>query len=187
MHKAHFSIDKETYLKRLEKGVYKSSWDQLWHRDIPNDFDTFHKYLVRVGHEWGWDSMKDRFSAAAMNPKLSHPETKLRELMEQDRVVGYTLILSPAQKLKDRFWNAADHSGVIEIENLGLFPEECGGGKGWSFFEMQFKDLFQRYGTVYWSMSSTNHPHLQAYYERKGMNLLATDNLQLHTPTLAAE
>ncbi len=176
MHKVHFQLDKADYKERVADGRYKTEWGPLWHRDIPKEYETFKDYLVRVGHRWGWDSMTDRFGAAAMGKKLQAPETRLRELMEADRVVGYTLILSPAAKLKDRFWNAS--ARVIEIENLGLFPEECGGGKGWSFFEMQFKDLFQHYDTVYWSMSSTNHPHLQAYYERQGMKVLDVDHIK---------
>ncbi len=175
MHKVHFELDRETYLKRVAAGEYETQWGDLHWREALKDYDLFHSYLVRVGHDWGWDRMADRFGEAAMNPKLADPETHLRELMEGNRIIGYTLILPPASKLKERFWSSATHNKVIEIENLGLFPEECGGGRGWSFFEMQLADLFQRYDTVYWSMSSTNHPRLQSYYERQGMKTLAVD------------
>jgi len=186
MYKDHFLLSANDYQRGLESGLYQQSWGPLWWRDIPKEYDTFKKYLVSVGHQWGWDKMNDRFSEAAMRPKLQHPETRLRELMDGQRIVGYTLIVPPAPKIKTRFLSGA--ASAIEIENIGLFPEECGKGMGGSFLDMQFADLFGRYASVYLSSSSTNHPHIAGFYQKMGMEHLEREYVDRlwQEPVLAA-
>lgn len=84
--------------------------------------------------------------------------------------------------MKDRFWDAARNERVIEIENLGLFPGEEGGGRG-KRFEMFFDRLYKEYDVVYWSQNNVHSPSLSEFYrERLGMTLLATDQVKDFRP-----
>ena len=135
-------------------------------------FSSFDYNLKKVGEPWGWPLMKGRFSKEVITPTLQDPETKLRILTADEKPIGYALIIGADEGLSDKFWSAANRNKIVEILTIGLYPNECGRGRGWSFFEMQFQDLFKGYDTVYWSSSGSNHPGLAAFYERMGVEVL---------------
>ncbi len=131
----------------------------------------------RVGRiPWGWIN-KEIYDPPVLAGRLRDPNTRLYDLYDGDRAVGYALIVAPERSLTQRFWGAANDQSVIEIENLALYPGEEGGGRGWSFFQLVMSDLYRSYDTVYWSQSSSNYETLFDYYTRQGMRHLATDEV----------
>ena len=184
-----FAITKEQYVKRVANNDMQSQWDGISFEEVvPPRYAVFLSNLKKVGEEWGWDLMKNRFNEAVMKPKLSDPKTKLRVFLEDDndndnglKRVGYVLAVPADQKLKAHFWGGSDPK-VMELVTIGLYPEACGQGKGWPYFEMQFKDLFENHGydVVYWSSSSSNHPNLVDFYKRMGIEVLETREVPDH-------
>lgn len=185
--KNHFSIDKKTYKRSVLSGHFRTAWDNLSIEEVRPTYEDFKPMLDLVSTKWYW-SGKDIYEEETLRTRLAHPETRLFHLKDGDEKVGYALIVSTeGTGLKDRFWKASGNKRVVEIENLALFPGQEGGGRGKAYFEMLFKDLFQKYDVVYWSMSSTNYPTLLEFYKRMGMTLLAQDPVKDFRPGMSEQ
>ena len=181
--KYHYEKDKKTYERQVAQGMLRVEWPEgLSVREVEPTLENFMPLINRVSLKWHWNR-QERYNDGSLEAKLAHPETRLFELCDGDKAVGYAFITSPGQSLKDRFWDAARNERVIEIENLGLFPGEEGGGRGKKFFEMFFDRLFKEYDVVYWSQNNVHSPSLSEFYrERLGMTLLATDQVKDFRP-----
>lgn len=176
--KNHFALNRTDYTKGLLSGRYKNKWrPELDARPITPTEDKLSEFQEKM-EKWGWPD-QDRYNDGSLPAKLLNHETTMFELMDdtvsETDPIGYSFITAPSASVKERFWGAA-HYPVIEIENLGLFPDNEGGGRGKAYFEMMFDQYFKRYETVYWSQHETHSPTLKKFYlEKIGMKLLATD------------
>lgn len=176
--KNHFALNRTDYTKGLISGRYKNKWRSNLHiRSIAPTEDKLCELQQKM-KKWHWPA-QDRYNNGSLPTKLAHPETELFELMDDivsnNNSIGYSFVTAPASSVKERFWGATNHS-VIEIENLGLFPDNEGGGRGKAYFEMMFDRYFKDYETIYWSQHETHSPTLKKFYlEKMGMTLLATD------------
>lgn len=171
--KNHFALAAENYQKGLESGRYNTSWpNNLAMIQIPATLANYSPLVKRLGEKWGWDK-QDRYNGAALAQKLENPSAALYLLKDAGEVVGYSFASAPADTIKARFFGAAR---VVEIENLGLFPGNEGGGRGKAYFEMLFTRYFKDHDVVYWSQHETHAPTLSRFYKEKmGMTLLARD------------
>ena len=170
--KHHFAMSRDAFSARRRD--WEAPRDGLWIKLVLANADLV---LDRVGRiEWGWIN-KEIYDGPALANRLKDPHTRLYDLYDGDRAVGYALIVAPERRLKQRFWGAAQNQSVIEIENLALYPGEESGGRGWSFFQLVMTELYKRYDDVYWSQSSSNYPTLFDYYKRQGMEHLASDEV----------
>lgn len=126
--KNHFALHRTDYIRGLVEGRYAGVWpDNLSIHRIDATPQNFHPLQDRVSERWQW-SNQPRYVDGAFNERLADKETALFELRDREQVIGYALVTSPPPSLKTRFWGAANQS-VIEIENLGLFPGQEGGGR----------------------------------------------------------
>ena len=173
-----YSKDKPIYQGQLASGLLRNAWPlNFTMNEVPATSENFWPRIDKMSEKWGWNK-KPCYTDGSLEGRLSHPETRLFDLCDNGVVVGYTLITAPSQALKDRFWKAANDVRVIEIENLGLFPDCEGNGRGKAYFEMCFDILFKRYDVVHWSQTDVHSPTLTNFYREKlGMTLLATDRV----------
>lgn len=185
--KYHYVKDAKTYQREVADGKLRDSWPpQLTMRELHPSMENFKPLIDRVSQKWHWNR-QPRYNDGTLEGKLAHPETRLFELCDDGEAVGYTLITAPSRCLKDRFWRAANDVSVIEIENLGLFPNCEGNGRGRAYFEMCFDMLFKEYDVVYWSQNNVHSPSLSKFYQEKlGMKLLATDMVEDFSPQRAS-
>ncbi|GEM_PF-2164793 len=172
--KTHLAIDSRKFHKNQRAGLYEPPTNSLSLHEIAPGFEHFRDLLARVGAPWGWDK-QDRYERQILHARLEDPQTRLFMLRDGELDVGYALVVGVNQSVMSRFWPQANQPRVIEIENLGLFPGEEGGGRGWGFFQLVMNDLFESSDVVYWSMSSSNYPTLLNYYLNQGMEILAQD------------
>lgn len=164
----HFAISKQDFLEKRKKGHFNGFYRSLSLYQIPATVDKFLPLLKLVGGPWGWDNKSMNRSIDKLEKRLSKKETTLYHLLDDNRIIGYSLITAPNPKIIAQLPNAFHRNArVIEIENLGLFPGQEGGGRGGKYFEMLFERLFTRYDYVYWSVSSTNYSGLYDYYKNK--------------------
>ncbi|MCD8570389.1 MAG: GNAT family N-acetyltransferase [Alphaproteobacteria bacterium] len=172
----HWALEKLDYQAGLAHGKFQTSWPRNLSLKplLPGSTSAafFLSLLTRI--PWGWEN-KDINKEPALSERLAKPGTQLVLLHDNDKTIGFALLADPDISLMQRFGYAARGQKVKEIEDLALFPEEAGQGRGKAFFEMFFARLFQDYDVVYWSQASSNHPHLYNYYTRMGMTLLAKD------------
>ncbi|WP_262694696.1 GNAT family N-acetyltransferase [Kordiimonas aquimaris] len=171
----HWAINKSEYLTGLANDNFKDTWsDDLSiapQKPGKSTYEEFYPMLKRI--PWMWER-KEINQESRLRTRLSRPGTQLVHLKANDAVIGFALLADPRIPLTKKFGYAADNKRVKEIEDLALFPDEAGKGRGTAYFEMFFKMLFEEYDVVYWSQSETNHPGLYAYYERMGMNHIGT-------------
>lgn len=177
MPRYHFAMSRADFIAKKETGHFSSQYGALGYREIPSTLETFLPLLQTVGKPWGWEKKSTYKKYDALNQRLSDKNTTLLSLTDHNKNIGYALIVKPSQEIiKNMHSSFMGGSKIIEIENLGLFPNEAGGGRGGKFFEMLFDRLFVTYDYVYWSMSSSNHPGLFNYYKNKlGMTHIGTD------------
>lgn len=177
--KYHYAKDVKTYSSEIRSGKLRNAWpSHLSMRSVLPSIENFKPLIDKVSEKWHWNR-QSRYNDGTLETKLAHPETRLFELLDNGKAVGYTLITAPSQSLKQRFWNAANDTNVIEIENLGLFPSCEGGGRGKAYFEMCFDMLFKKYDIVYWSQNDVHSPSLSKFYQEKlGMCLLTIDQVE---------
>jgi len=172
--KTHLAIGARKFHWNQRVGLYKSPINGLNIQEVIPDYELFTNLLGRVGAPWGWDK-QDRYQKPLLHARLEDSQTRLFMLRDGEHDIGYALVVGVDQSVKSRFWPQANQPRVIEIENLGLFPGEEGGGRGWGFFQLVMNDLFNSSDVVYWSMSSSNYPTLLDYYRDHGMEILAQD------------
>jgi hypothetical protein len=177
--KNHFALNRTDYMKGLIEGRYKNEWpEHLNLHPVKATENNLSRLQGEISEKWHWNA-QGRYNDGSLPEKLKHPETALIELMDDTvslvEPIGYTFVTAPDVSVKERFWNASTHP-VIEIENLGLFPDHEGGGRGKAYFEMLFAQYFNKYETVYWSQHETHSPTLKSFYmEKMGMTLLDVD------------
>ena len=184
--KNHFALSRTDYIKGIVEGRYKNEWPEaLSIERIPATVANLAPMQEKLSERWHWKD-QDRYNDGSLPDKLAHTETALFRLLYNDEPIGYTLVTAPPPSIKERFWGAANHS-VIEVENLGLFPGQEGGGRGKAYFEMLFERYFKNYDVVYWSQHETHSPTLRRFYQEKmGMELLATDMVRDFRPKVGA-
>ncbi len=170
--KNHFALSAADYRERLNTGVYAAEWGSLSIEQIPATVQNYIPLVSKLGAKWQWDR-QERYTGASLKEKLSRGELFL--LKDNGRAVGYAFASAPSDQTKDRFFAGKK---VIEIENLGMFPGEEGGGRGKKYFEMLFQRYFNDYDVVYWSQHETHAPTLKRFYiEKMGMEFLGADNV----------
>lgn len=180
----HFSMNRADFIAKKESGHFSGQYARLSFREIPATCENFIPLLKKVGKPWGWDNKEMNKNHFKLQKRLAEKETRLFLLTDNNVAIGYTIITAPDPKILKNM-PAAFMGGnkIIEIENLGLFPGEEGGGRGGKFFEMLFDYLFVSYDYVYWSMSSTNYTTLFNYYKNKmGMEHIGTDYVKDFRP-----
>lgn len=186
--KYHYAKDTNAYARDIQTGKLCNQWPpNLTAREVAPTIENFLPLINRVSTKWHWNR-QSRYNDGSLELKLAHPETRLFELEDKGETVGYALVSAPGQSLKKRFWGAANDTRVIEIENLGLFPGQEGGGRGKAFFEMFFDRLFKEYDVVYWSQNNVHAQSLSRFYREKlGMKLMATDKVEDFRPSTIRE
>lgn len=162
----HFlAIHKRDWYSGILSGHFKKTWPNLDFKDIDPTWKNFQSLVSKIETGVNWESL-EAHQESAMNSILSHPQTKLRVLTENDMPVGYALI-GPASAVFNQFNSATGDRKTIEIHNLALFSGQRGKGLGKSFFEMMFKDMFEKYDTIVWGTSDFNADTLVDFYAEK--------------------
>lgn len=179
--KHHWQLTKPRYEQGVLTGIYNQSWHAALSIEAINPtFENLDPLMTRVSEKWNWKD-QDRYNEAALREKLAHTGTslyRLRDAREENPVIGYALVSIVRQPLKGRFWSAANDVKILEIDNLGLFPGNEGGGRGKAFFEMIFAKHFAENDIVYWSQHETHAPTLTRFYrDRMKMEHLATEHV----------
>lgn len=179
--KHHWQLPNARYERGVLTGLYNRSWpDALSIEPIDPSFENLDPLMSRMSEKWSWKD-QDRYNETALRDKLAQAGTvlyHLRDKREVKPVVGYALVSVVQQPLRGRFWSAANDVRVLEIDNLGLFPGNEGGGRGKAFFEMIFARHFAENDVVYWSQHETHAPTLTRFYRDKmKMEHLATDHV----------
>lgn len=179
--KNHWQLPKTRYEHGVLTGIYNRSWHEaLSIETVDPIFENLDPLMSRMSEMWGWKD-QSRYNETALREKLAQAGTNLyhlRDAREAKPVIGYALVSVVQQPLKDRFWSAANDLNILEIDNLGLFPGNEGGGRGKAFFEMIFAKHFVENDILYWSQHETHAPTLTRFYrEKMKMEHLATDHV----------
>ena len=178
----HWALTKPRYEKGVLTGIYNNTWPENLRLEpiCSPTFEELRPLMAKMSEKWGWDQ-QGRYNEEALRKTLAQPGTKLyllRDTTESEPVIGYALVSKPPEEKISRFWGRANDVNVLEIDNLGLFPNKEGGGRGKSFFEKIFADHFPNNDIVYWSQHDTHSPTLARFYrERMQMELLDTDRV----------
>ena len=171
----HWFLEKTQYLSHIANGHFKNTWsDSLSYEKVPRQDMTYEALVTmmrRVG--FGWEN-KSNNKVTLLSERLKHDRTELFRLKHEHEEIGFSLHATPSFQLPQQFYNCAHGLKVREIEALGLYRGQAGAGRGRSFFEMFFQKIFCDYDAVYWTQSSSNHPGLYKFYERMGMQHIAT-------------
>lgn len=185
----HFAMSKQDFLDKRRAGHFNGFYRTQSLCQVPATPEKFKPLLQLVGSPWGWDNKEMNQSEELLQKRLSRKETTLYHLLDDNRVIGYSLIIAPNPKIIAQLPKTFEpHARIIEIENLGLFPGQEGGGRGGKYFEMLFERLFTRYDYIYWSVSSTNYHSLYNYYKNKlGMTHIGTDYVDDFRPDYLKE
>lgn len=180
--KNHFSLHKSDYKRGLLSGVYNNEWpESLDILRIPATYDHLEPLMEKLSEKWYWKD-QPRYSEEALREKLAQKGTELFLLQDNEDPIGYAMVSKPPKSLTDRFFKAAN-TNVVEIDNLGLFPGQEGGGRGKKYFEMLFDRYFQDNEVVYWSQHETHSPTLREFYQnRMGMTLLEHEYVEDFRP-----
>lgn len=178
--KNHWQLTKPRYERGLLSGVYNNHWpNQLYIEPIAPTYENLEPLMDKMSEKWGWKD-QERYSEDALREKLSRAGSAIYLLCDrtekENPVIGYALVSAVQQPLKDRFWSSANDTRVLEIDNLGLFPNKEGGGRGKAYFEMIFDKHFKENDIIFWSQHETHAPTLTRFYKEKmQMEYLARD------------
>ncbi|MEM7619993.1 MAG: hypothetical protein AAF228_05960 [Pseudomonadota bacterium] len=173
----HYSLSKDVYKDRLKSNFYKNSWPLHLHleRVEKPTVQFFMKQIKKMDPELFWDCQSKLNDPDFETEYLNGPESEMFMLTDNGRSVGFALVKSMPESLKNKFFAACNNENrpkAIEVNYLGLFNGEAGKKRGKSYFEMLFAQYFKDYDRVYWSQHSTNAPTLKKYYiEKMGMEL----------------
>jgi len=171
----HLLMKKEDFLERKRKGVFNGFYGPLSFCDTEPTLERFLPMFHKVGQPWAWSNIAKYRDMPKLNKHFKDNHARLVHLLDDVKIVGYSLLVDPDSKTKEEI--LGDYSGlkIAEIENLGLFPNQAGKGRGFKFFEMMLTELFKNNDCVYWSMTSTNHSGLFDFYTNKiGMTHIKT-------------
>lgn len=179
--KNHWGLTDTQYKRGLLSDVYNNTWpDNLRLKPIAPTYENLEPMMAKMSELWHWKD-QERYNEDALRRKLAQPGTvlySLRDSFESEPKIGYALVSKPPQSLVRRFWPAANDVKVLEVDNLGLFPGNEGGGRGNVFFEKIFDRHYAYNNIIYWSQHETHSPTLTRFYEEKlKMELLAIDQV----------
>jgi ribosomal protein S18 acetylase RimI-like enzyme len=173
----HMIMDKDTFQLKKRAGKFNGFYQSLSHSEIKCDVDKFLFLLKKVGGPWHWHNIAKYKDTKNLTEKLKTPNTKVHYILDNMRVIGYFMTVKPNLNSLSQLSNKdLNGKNIIEIENIGLFPEQAGQGRGLKILEMVFDDLFRKHDAIYLSMTSTNHSGMFNFYTKKlGMEFFATN------------
>ncbi len=171
----HFTIDRAGFATAAAEGLYGAPQGALAIEEIAPTYDAFIAVLDRFGGPWGWNRRPRYADEDGVRARLAEPETRLFVFREADAVIGYCLVGGVKQSLKERFWESAHATRVVETENIALDHTLTGGGRGRYFLEHILRDLLARYDAVWLMSRSSNHEGVPRFYEAMGMTRAATE------------
>lgn len=182
INKFFWELSNDRYQGRLCTGFYNAVHNPNLHIEpLPTTLDELKPRMLRISEKWHWAD-QPRYSDDLLAEKLAQPGTELFALMDGDEEIGYALSSIPSQEMHDKFWPT--DKTVREIDNLGMYPGNEGGGRGKAFFEMLFTRYFPANDIVFWSQHDTHGPTLSRFYHDKlGMRLIATEQVEDFRPT----
>jgi hypothetical protein len=162
-------MSKEKFLRLQKDGRLNSFYGDLSYSYTEKEKDKFLFLLKKVGSPWHWDNISKYKDNDYLEYKMGSVSTQLFYLFDNLKTIGYLLTTEPCgQELKKLSTNTdLSNKKAIEIENIGLFPNQAGKSRGIRLFSMIMNDLFKEHDYVYLSMSSTNHPNLYDFYTKK--------------------
>lgn len=168
-------MKKEDFLIRKKKGLFNGFYGSLSYSETEASIERFLPMFHKVGQPWGWSNISKYRDIPSLNKHFNNDNANLLYLLDDLKIVGYCLLTNPERQTQDEILNGYADYKIAEIENLGLFPNQTGKGRGHKFFEMMLDRLFEKNDCVYWSMTSTNHSGLLEFYTKKiGMELIKT-------------
>ncbi len=168
----HLAISKQTFERKKLEGLYRCVNNSLSIQEHEPSYDLFKTLIDRYGGPWGWNRReKYHDKQEEIERRLSQPETRLLTLHDEDREIGYCLVVGMSKSLSSQFWERATDHRVIEIENFALDVAENGKGKGQVFLQRILDNLLGSYDTVYLSSRSTNHKGVIPFYQKMGMSV----------------
>ena len=179
--KNHWQLTKPRYQRGLLSGIYNNDWPKnLDLTPIENPtYEDLEPLMDKMSEKWSWKD-QGRYTEELLRVKLAKKGSIIYLLLDKaekdNPVIGYALVSVVEKPLKDRFWSAANDTRILEVDNLGLFPNKEGGGRGKAYFEMIFSRHFKDNDIVYWSQHETHAPTLTRFYgEKMQMEHLAKD------------
>ena len=184
VNKHYWALTREQYMDGIRTGTYRTSWPlNLALLLLSQTYEALEPRMESLSEKWHWAD-QGRYTEDALRAKMQEPETELFGLIDrtaQKPEVGYTLASRLSGQLLTRFW--PEHTSVMEIDNLGLYPGNEGGGRGKAYFEMLFARYFPANDVVYWSQHETHGPTLSQFYRDKmRMAYLGTDQVEDFRP-----
>ena len=163
--KHYLAITKKDWQAGVLSEHFSNAWPNLDHTEIEPTWENFKSLVRQIKTGVDWDKIPAH-QKENMIPLLEQPNARLRILRQNKVPVGYALIAEPSAVFS-KFNEVSSASKTIEIHNLALFDGHRGKGLGKPFFEMMFKDLFEKYDTVVWGTSDFNAPTLVQFYTDK--------------------
>ena len=162
----HLGISKEAF----ENFEYKIDPDLNIEEVFPH-FSAYIKLFKKVGTDWGWDRRPKYHDEESVKVRVE--KGRLLLLKKFNEVAGYCLAI-----YREDLTMEFNKKSVGEIENFGLFPEFNAKGYGKTFLPQVFKELFKTNDYIYLSSRSTNHKGVIPFYQKLGMKVLKTEELE---------
>lgn len=126
---------------------------------------------------WNWIN-KEIYDDDLLSERIGSQRMRLFDFIEAGKEIGYCIAMVPERHIRDTFLKEANPVNPIEIENIALFPEHAGNGRGRSVVKLMTRHLFEQgYDPVYLNSSDTNFPTLPDFYKRIGMTNLGQDQI----------
>lgn len=148
-----------------------------WVREIEPTPERITSRVSRI--PFGWIKKKI-YDPEVLPDRMIAQKMRLFDLMDgdQEKPVGYVIAIIPEETIQKKFLSAVKNYRPIEIENIALFPNEAGKGRGRSFLNLiQARFFREGHGLVYLNTSATNHPTIPDFYRRAGMTDLGQDEV----------
>ncbi|WP_306257370.1 N-acetyltransferase [Pararhizobium sp. IMCC21322] len=126
---------------------------------------------------WNWIN-KELYDSDVLTARIKKQNMRLFDFVEAGKQIGYCIAVPPDQNITRTFLAAVGPKNPIEIENIALFPEHAGNGRGRSVINLMMGKLFEDgHDVVCLNTSETNYPTLSAFYERIGMTNVGQDDI----------
>lgn len=166
--RAHFAQYRHTF---NEAGILKA-------HDIRETTPTPKRVVDLVSQiPWNWIN-KEIYDADILPDRIIDQNMRLFDLLDDGKEVGYCIGVTPEKNIQNAFLGASKHLNPYEIENIALFPNQEGRGRGRSFLKRLMREFFDdQHNPIYLNVSETNHPHLPQFYTRAGMTLVGYDRV----------